>query len=102
MSNLHDPYSGQMLRDDETQLAFKTPQMSQRASLGMRRRRRRIWPFLLVLLLLLGGGIYTSQRLSTSSGLPSPAGADGAANFTVGSHPVIVINGANSGINVHN
>ena len=39
MSNLHDPYSGQMLLDDETQLAFKTPQMTQGASLGMYRRR---------------------------------------------------------------
>jgi len=100
MSNLQDPYSGRMLRDDESQLAFKTPQMSQGEFLGTGRRRRRIWPFLLVLLLLLGGGIYAYQRFNTS-GLPSPAGADGIANFKVGSHPVIVINGANSGINVH-
>jgi Putative adhesin len=97
MSDLQDPCSGRVVRDDETQLAFKAPQMS----LGMRRRRRRIWPFLLALILLLGGGIYTYQRFNTSSGLPSPAGADGVANFTVGTHPVIVINGANSGINVH-
>src|SRR5215469_6992912 len=100
MSNLQDPYSKRMLRDDESQLAFKTPQMSQEMPLGMRRRRRRIWPFLLILLLLLAGGIYTFQRFNPS-GLPSPAGADGVANFRVGTHPVIVINGASSGINVH-
>jgi putative adhesin len=100
MSDLPDPFSKRMLRDDESQLAFKTSQVSQGASLGMRQRRRRIWPFLLVLLLLLGGGIYTYQRFN-SSGLPSPAGADGVANFTVGTHPIIVINGASGGINIH-
>jgi len=35
------------------------------------------------------------------SGLPSPAGADGVANFTVGTHPIIVINGASGAIHVH-
>ncbi len=66
----------------------------------MRRRRRRIWPVLLVLILLLAVGIYTYQRVN-SSGLPSPAGADGVANFKVGTHPVIVLNGSNGAINVH-
>lgn len=59
-----------------------------------------IWLSLLVLLLLLAGGIAAFQHF-TSSGLPAPAGADGVANFRVGTHPVIVINGANSGIHVH-
>jgi DUF4097 and DUF4098 domain-containing protein YvlB len=100
MSNLQDPYSGRILRDDESQLAFRTPQMSQGMPLEMRRLRRRIWPFLLVLLLLVAVGIYAFQRFNPS-GLPSPAGADGVANFMVGAHPMIVINGASGGINVH-
>jgi hypothetical protein len=40
MSNLHDPYSGRMLRDDETQLAFKTPQITLMLPLPMARLAR--------------------------------------------------------------
>ena len=48
MSDLHDPTSRHVVRDDETQLSSKHPWSSQETSLGTRKRWPRIWPVLLL------------------------------------------------------
>lgn len=96
---MQNPYSGQFISDQEAGLlALRAAQMS----LGVRRRRRRFRPLFLVLLLLVASGVVVFRLHSgTPSGLPSPADADGIANFQVGTHPAIVINAADGAINVH-
>lgn len=54
-----------------------------------------------VLLLLIGVGIFSYSRFTAPAGVPTPAPADGVANFRVGEHPVLVLSGVGNALFVH-